>query len=106
MFRFLILKFPLLLCDVSGSSVIIWPCLFHVTGRESTRMSPTRYFFCSNEHRYYTVTVVLLQLIQLGRDTHEFKEVARLYERTMDHPIKSIQRIQNLDLWEFFCRYG
>lgn len=45
------------------------------------------------------------QLIQLGRDTYEFKEVARLYERTMDHPIKCIQRIQNLDLWEFFCRY-
>ncbi|XP_030575574.1 protein mono-ADP-ribosyltransferase PARP11-like isoform X2 [Archocentrus centrarchus] len=44
------------------------------------------------------------QLIQLGRDTYEFKEVARLYDRTMDHPIKSIQRIQNLDLWEFFCR--
>lgn len=47
----------------------------------------------------------ILQLIQLVRDTHEFKEVARLYERTMNHPIKSIQRIQNLDLWEFFCRY-
>ncbi|KAF7229210.1 protein mono-ADP-ribosyltransferase PARP11 isoform X2 [Nothobranchius furzeri] len=44
------------------------------------------------------------QLIQLSRDTYEFKEVARLYERTMDHPLKSIQRIQNLDLWEFFCR--
>ncbi|KAM6961742.1 protein mono-ADP-ribosyltransferase PARP11-like isoform 2-T2 [Tautogolabrus adspersus] len=44
------------------------------------------------------------QLIQLGRDTYEFKEVARLYDRTMDHPIKCIQRIQNLDLWEFFCR--
>ncbi|XP_049616584.1 protein mono-ADP-ribosyltransferase PARP11 isoform X3 [Syngnathus scovelli] len=44
------------------------------------------------------------QLVQLGRDTYEFKEVARLYERTMDRPIKSIQRIQNLDLWEFFCR--
>ncbi|XP_028305766.1 protein mono-ADP-ribosyltransferase PARP11-like [Gouania willdenowi] len=44
------------------------------------------------------------QLIQLGRDTHEFKEVARLYERTMHNPIKSIQRIQNIDLWEFFCR--
>ncbi|XP_060939931.1 protein mono-ADP-ribosyltransferase PARP11 [Limanda limanda] len=44
------------------------------------------------------------QLIQLGRDTHEFQEVAKLYARTMDSPIKSIQRIQNLDLWEFFCR--
>uniref|UniRef100_A0A3Q3D5T2 Poly [ADP-ribose] polymerase n=1 Tax=Hippocampus comes TaxID=109280 RepID=A0A3Q3D5T2_HIPCM len=44
------------------------------------------------------------QLVQLGRDTYEFKEVGRLYERTMDRPIKSIQRIQNLDLWEFFCR--
>lgn len=28
--------------DVSGSSVIIWPCLFRVTGRESTQTSPTR----------------------------------------------------------------
>ncbi|KAM3850049.1 protein mono-ADP-ribosyltransferase PARP11-like [Diretmus argenteus] len=44
------------------------------------------------------------KLIQLGRDTYEFKEVARLYERTMGHQIKSIQRIQNIDLWEFFCR--
>ncbi|XP_024913263.1 poly [ADP-ribose] polymerase 11 isoform X5 [Cynoglossus semilaevis] len=44
------------------------------------------------------------QLIQLKRDTYEFKEVARLYDRTMNHPIKSIQRIQNMDLWEFFCR--
>ncbi|TSK13158.1 Poly [ADP-ribose] polymerase 11 [Bagarius yarrelli] len=38
------------------------------------------------------------------RDTFEYKEVVRLYERTMSQPIKSIQRIQNLDLWEFFCR--
>eukprot|EP00063_Salmo_salar_P070246 XP_014045081.1 PREDICTED: poly [ADP-ribose] polymerase 11-like [Salmo salar] len=44
------------------------------------------------------------QLVSLARDTYEFKEVVRLYERTMCHPIKSIQRIQNLDLWEFFCR--
>ncbi|XP_077450054.1 protein mono-ADP-ribosyltransferase PARP11-like isoform X2 [Stigmatopora argus] len=44
------------------------------------------------------------QLVLLGRDTNEFKEVTRLYERTMDRPIKAIQRIQNLDLWEFFCR--
>ncbi|XP_053364371.1 protein mono-ADP-ribosyltransferase PARP11-like isoform X3 [Clarias gariepinus] len=44
------------------------------------------------------------QLIPLCRDTFEYKEVARLYERTMSQPIKSIQRIQNLDLWEFFCR--
>ncbi|XP_061085443.1 protein mono-ADP-ribosyltransferase PARP11-like isoform X1 [Conger conger] len=45
------------------------------------------------------------QLISLGRDTYECKEVARLFERTMGGaPIKSIQRIQNIDLWEFFCR--
>ncbi|XP_030198263.1 protein mono-ADP-ribosyltransferase PARP11 isoform X2 [Gadus morhua] len=44
------------------------------------------------------------QLVSLGRDTYEFKEVARLYEKTMGHPLKSIQRVQNLDLWEFFCR--
>ena len=48
---------------------------------------------------------MLLQLVSLGRDTYEFKEVARLYEKTMGHPLKSIQRVQNLDLWEFFCRY-
>ncbi|KPP67272.1 poly-like [Scleropages formosus] len=44
------------------------------------------------------------QLVALGRDTFEYKEVARLFEMTMGAPIKSIQRIQNLDLWEFFCR--
>lgn len=57
-----------------------------------------------NYNVYLNFLFVFLQLIQLGRDTYEFKEVARLYDRTMDHPIKSIQRIQNLDLWEFFCR--
>ncbi|XP_028809578.1 protein mono-ADP-ribosyltransferase PARP11-like isoform X2 [Denticeps clupeoides] len=44
------------------------------------------------------------QLIPLNRDTFEYKEVARLYEKSMGNPIKCIQRIQNLDLWEFFCR--
>ncbi|XP_034019210.1 protein mono-ADP-ribosyltransferase PARP11 [Thalassophryne amazonica] len=44
------------------------------------------------------------QLIELARNTYEFKEVVKLYERTMDNPIKSIMRIQNLHLWEFFCR--
>ncbi|KAF5897154.1 poly [ADP-ribose] polymerase 11-like, partial [Clarias magur] len=44
------------------------------------------------------------QLIPLCRDTFGYNDVARLYERTMSQPIKSIQRIQNLDLWEFFCR--
>ncbi|XP_048865119.1 protein mono-ADP-ribosyltransferase PARP11 [Brienomyrus brachyistius] len=44
------------------------------------------------------------QLITLGKDTFEYKEVMRLFERTMDASIRSIQRIQNLDLWEFFCR--
>lgn len=33
---------------VSGSSVTIWPCLFHVTGRESTQTIPTRYLFCDS----------------------------------------------------------
>ncbi|XP_035257836.1 protein mono-ADP-ribosyltransferase PARP11-like isoform X2 [Anguilla anguilla] len=51
-------------------------------------------------------TVILVfQLISLGRDTYEYKEVARLFERTMGGAlIKLIHRIQNLDLWEFFCR--
>uniref|UniRef100_A0A673IQZ4 Poly [ADP-ribose] polymerase n=1 Tax=Sinocyclocheilus rhinocerous TaxID=307959 RepID=A0A673IQZ4_9TELE len=50
-----------------------------------------------------TVTVSV-QLIAICSDTFEYKEVARLYERTMSQPIRSIQRVQNLDLWEFFCR--
>ncbi|XP_031418286.1 protein mono-ADP-ribosyltransferase PARP11 [Clupea harengus] len=44
------------------------------------------------------------QLIPLVQDTHEFQEVKGLYERTMSSPIRSIRRIQNSDLWEFFCR--
>ncbi|KAG5277894.1 hypothetical protein AALO_G00092560 [Alosa alosa] len=44
------------------------------------------------------------QLIPLSQDSHEFKEVKELYERTMSNTIRSIHRIQNSDLWEFFCR--
>ncbi|XP_069862148.1 protein mono-ADP-ribosyltransferase PARP11 isoform X2 [Dipodomys merriami] len=37
--------------------------------------------------------------------THEYNEVAALFGKTMDrNRIRRIQRIQNLDLWEFFCR--
>lgn len=45
------------------------------------------------------------QLIPLQNQTHEYNEVASLFGKTMDrNRIKRIQRIQNLDLWEFFCR--
>lgn len=45
------------------------------------------------------------QLIPLHSQTHEYNEVAALFGKTMDRGrIKRIQRIQNLDLWEFFCR--
>ncbi|KAK2489004.1 hypothetical protein MC885_017364 [Smutsia gigantea] len=45
------------------------------------------------------------QLIPLHNLTHEYNEVASLFGKTMDrNRIKRIQRIQNLDLWEFFCR--
>ncbi|XP_063142641.1 protein mono-ADP-ribosyltransferase PARP11 isoform X2 [Rattus norvegicus] len=46
-----------------------------------------------------------LQLVSLQNQTHEYNEVASLFGKTMDrNRIKRIQRIQNLDLWEFFCR--
>lgn len=41
----------------------------------------------------------------MHNQTHEYNEVASLFGKTMDrNRIKRIQRIQNLDLWEFFCR--
>lgn len=46
------------------------------------------------------------QLVSLQNQTHEYNEVANLFGKTMDrNRIKRIQRIQNLDLWEFFCRW-
>ncbi|KAJ1165263.1 hypothetical protein NDU88_005691 [Pleurodeles waltl] len=45
------------------------------------------------------------QLIILDKNTNEYKEVAGLFGKTMDSQrILNIRRIQNLDLWEFFCR--
>ncbi|XP_033888392.1 protein mono-ADP-ribosyltransferase PARP11-like isoform X2 [Acipenser ruthenus] len=44
------------------------------------------------------------QLIHLQEDTNEYKEVARLFKNTMHVCITAVKRIQNLDLWEFFCR--
>ncbi|OXB53563.1 hypothetical protein ASZ78_003144, partial [Callipepla squamata] len=45
------------------------------------------------------------QLIPLQKKTNEYNEVSSLFGKTMDsHRIKRIKRIQNLDLWEFFCR--
>ncbi|XP_063062232.1 protein mono-ADP-ribosyltransferase PARP11-like isoform X2 [Engraulis encrasicolus] len=44
------------------------------------------------------------QLVPLAQDSHEFREVHSLYSRTMSNPIRAILRIQNPDLWEFFCR--
>uniref|UniRef100_A0A670I188 Poly [ADP-ribose] polymerase n=1 Tax=Podarcis muralis TaxID=64176 RepID=A0A670I188_PODMU len=45
------------------------------------------------------------QLITLHKLTNEYKEVAGQFGKTMDsNRIRRIQRIQNLDLWEFFCR--
>ncbi|XP_048365608.1 protein mono-ADP-ribosyltransferase PARP11 isoform X2 [Sphaerodactylus townsendi] len=45
------------------------------------------------------------QFIPLQKQTNEYKEVASHFGETMEGSrIKRIQRIQNLDLWEFFCR--
>ncbi|XP_067855263.1 protein mono-ADP-ribosyltransferase PARP11-like isoform X2 [Heptranchias perlo] len=45
------------------------------------------------------------QLNPLHKASNEYQEVAKLFGQTMDqNRIKQIQRIQNLDLWEFYCR--
>ncbi|XP_063301446.1 protein mono-ADP-ribosyltransferase PARP11 isoform X1 [Pelobates fuscus] len=45
------------------------------------------------------------QLIPLVKVSNEYKEVADLFGNSMDSSrIKTILRIQNLDLWEFYCR--
>ncbi|XP_062050771.1 protein mono-ADP-ribosyltransferase PARP11 isoform X4 [Lepus europaeus] len=68
-------------------------------------------YICENEaipmptHWENVNTEVPYQLISLHNQTHEYNEVANLFGKTMDrNRIKRIQRIQNLDLWEFFCR--
>ncbi|XP_060634054.2 protein mono-ADP-ribosyltransferase PARP11 isoform X1 [Anolis sagrei] len=45
------------------------------------------------------------QLIPLQRGTNEYNAVASYFGKTMDiNQIRRIQRIQNIDLWEFYCR--
>ncbi|MEE6477291.1 hypothetical protein FKM82_011455 [Ascaphus truei] len=45
------------------------------------------------------------QLVPLIKLSNEYNEVANLFGNTLDrNRIKSIQRIQNIDLWEFYCR--
>ncbi|XP_003221433.1 protein mono-ADP-ribosyltransferase PARP11 isoform X2 [Anolis carolinensis] len=45
------------------------------------------------------------QLIPLQKETNEYKAVASYFGKTMDsNQIRQIQRIQNIDLWEFYCR--
>ncbi|XP_042529301.1 protein mono-ADP-ribosyltransferase PARP11 isoform X4 [Dipodomys spectabilis] len=68
-------------------------------------------YVCENEaipvpsHWECVHTDVPYQLIPLHTQTHEYNEVAALFGKTMDrNRIRRIQRIQNLDLWEFFCR--
>uniref|UniRef100_A0A2K6FPG3 Poly [ADP-ribose] polymerase n=1 Tax=Propithecus coquereli TaxID=379532 RepID=A0A2K6FPG3_PROCO len=68
-------------------------------------------YICENEaipmppHWENVNPEVPYQLIPLHSQTHEYNEVASLFGKTMDrNRIKRIQRIQNLDLWEFFCR--
>ncbi|XP_010125399.1 PREDICTED: poly [ADP-ribose] polymerase 11-like, partial [Chlamydotis macqueenii] len=67
-------------------------------------------FICENEaipmpsHWENVKTEEPYQLIPLQKKTNEYNEVSSLFGKTMDsHRIKRIKRIQNLDLWEFFC---
>ncbi|NWQ78377.1 PAR11 polymerase, partial [Columbina picui] len=68
-------------------------------------------YICENEaipmpsHWENVNTEEPYQLIPLQKKTNEYNEVSSLFGKTMDsHRIKRIKRIQNLDLWEFFCR--
>ncbi|GAB0177459.1 protein mono-ADP-ribosyltransferase PARP11 isoform X1 [Grus americana] len=68
-------------------------------------------FICENEaipmpsHWENVNTEEPYQLIPLQKKTNEYNEVSSLFGKTMDsNRIKRIKRIQNLDLWEFFCR--
>ncbi|XP_074050723.1 protein mono-ADP-ribosyltransferase PARP11 isoform X2 [Macrotis lagotis] len=68
-------------------------------------------YICENEaipvpsHWENVNTEEPYQLIPLHKQTNEYNEVANLFGKTVDsNRIKRIQRIQNLDLWEFFCR--
>ncbi|XP_061061866.1 protein mono-ADP-ribosyltransferase PARP11 isoform X1 [Eubalaena glacialis] len=68
-------------------------------------------YICENEaipmplHWENVNTDLPYQLIPLHNQTHEYNGVASLFGKTVDrNRIKRIQRIQNLDLWEFFCR--
>ncbi|KAM4677791.1 protein mono-ADP-ribosyltransferase PARP11 isoform 2-T7 [Discoglossus pictus] len=45
------------------------------------------------------------QLVPLNMLSNEYNEVANLFGNTLDkNRIKGVVRIQNLDLWEFYCR--
>ncbi|XP_005989325.1 protein mono-ADP-ribosyltransferase PARP11 isoform X2 [Latimeria chalumnae] len=68
-------------------------------------------YICENEaipippHWENVNTEEPFQLITLHKQSNEFNEVAKLFGKTMDsNRIKAVLRIQNLDLWEFYCR--
>ncbi|KAE8613644.1 hypothetical protein XENTR_v10007803 [Xenopus tropicalis] len=45
------------------------------------------------------------QLVPLLNISNEYSEVANRFGKTLDRNcIKSVHRVQNLDLWEFYCR--
>ncbi|KAI1887983.1 hypothetical protein AGOR_G00180370 [Albula goreensis] len=65
--------------------------------------------FCCEKHSSSVPptweTNLPFQLIPLDSDTQECKKVVKQLKKTMpDVPINSVQRIQNLKMWESFCR--
>ncbi|KAM3836114.1 protein mono-ADP-ribosyltransferase PARP11-like [Diretmus argenteus] len=66
-----------------------------------TSDTPWYWFYledCGRWHRF--------ELICLNKDTSEYQTVAGFVKTDglLDKPIMSISRIQNLDLWELYCR--
>ncbi|XP_042191767.1 protein mono-ADP-ribosyltransferase PARP11 isoform X2 [Callorhinchus milii] len=68
-------------------------------------------FICGNEqipippHWENIDKDIPYQLSTLLKSSNEHQEVAKLFGQTMDQSrIKQVHRIQNLDLWEFYCR--
>ncbi|XP_029453173.1 protein mono-ADP-ribosyltransferase PARP11 isoform X2 [Rhinatrema bivittatum] len=68
-------------------------------------------YICENEaipmpaHWENVNTEEPYQLVPLLKQTHEYNEVADRFGKTVPSDrIKRVQRIQNIDLWEFFCR--
>ncbi|KAM9312515.1 protein mono-ADP-ribosyltransferase PARP11 [Gastrophryne carolinensis] len=68
-------------------------------------------FICDNQsiplpsHWEHVNEAQPYQLISLPKSCNEYKEVANVFGESLNrNRITNVMRVQNLDLWEFFCR--